>query len=165
MIHKYIGVLETDGKGKGLFVNAPILKGETVWSKEGLKSNHFSKKELETLDSLYARLAYWDGDYYTIDENDEGNYMNHSCDPNLWWKNDTLVALRDIMTGEEVTYDYATTDIYGINGKGEMVCLCGSVNCRKIVKPNDLLQKSLQLKYSGHWPSYINTWLKDVNKI
>ena len=37
-------------------------------------------------------------------------FQNHSCDPTTWWVDDiTLVARRDILPGEEITYDYGTT--------------------------------------------------------
>ena len=39
--------------------------------------------------------------------------MNHSCDPTCWFTDEdpeVMVACRDIQEGEEITYDYATSE-------------------------------------------------------
>lgn len=41
-----------------------------------------------------------------------GEFFNHCCNPNAWWKDDFhLVARRPIAAGEEISYDYCTEDI------------------------------------------------------
>jgi hypothetical protein len=68
-------------------------------------------------------------------------WFNHSCDPNtevmLEWDavKDTMaawwVALRDIPTGEEVTYDYAfVADV-------AEPCHCGAARCRGVIVDTD----------------------------
>jgi SET domain-containing protein len=60
--------------------------------------------------------------------------VNHSCDPNTGFlKNDpALYALRDILPGEELTWDYSTS----ISERGWCLdCLCGSTNCRRVILP------------------------------
>lgn len=87
--------------------------------------------------------------------------MNHSCDPNLWWGDDlTLIARRDIKPGEEITYDYATTDI---NPKTmpDVVCNCGSVECRKIVTYKDCLNLNWQKNYENHTSSWVKKFIKE----
>jgi hypothetical protein len=56
-----------------------------------------------------------------------------------------FVALREIATGEELTYDWATTDdaAYAIK------CRCGSPACRGIITGKDWQQKDLQRRYRG----------------
>lgn len=40
-------------------------------------------------------------------------FENHSCDPTTWFVDDiTMNARRDILPGEEITYDYSTTESY-----------------------------------------------------
>ena len=42
------------------------------------------------------------------DEASPADFMNHSCDPNVWMQDEvTLVARREIAADEEVTIDYA----------------------------------------------------------
>ncbi len=150
----------TENKGKGLFTNTPLKQGDFIWSEKDLVHKQYTKQELEKLDPDYAKLSYWDGTHFTIDVDDPGNYMNHSCNPNTWWSGNQLVAMRDIQKDEEITFDYATTDIYGINGKSEMPCTCGEEICRKIIRPDDLLTfPKLRKKYTGHLPDYTVKWI------
>jgi len=80
-------------------------------------------------------------------------YINHSCDPTAWWENyGTLTARRDINEGEEVAYDYSTSDIT-LNYK--MKCLCGSNSCRGLVTNKDYLNHDFQTKYANHLPSHV----------
>ena len=72
--------------------------------------------------------------------------MNHSCDPNCVYKFETIarksvVAVRDIETGEELTHDYTACSIdqFGGNYHWTLKCNCGSANCRKQVN-GDFLQ-------------------------
>jgi len=51
---------------------------------------------------------------------------NHSCEPTIGVQSQiVLVALRDIATGEELTYDWATTD----DDQGRTECPCGTATC------------------------------------
>lgn len=72
----------------------------------------------------------------TIDATEKGQisrFINHSCDPNCetqkWTVNGLIrvgfFAIRDIVAGEEITFDYQFIHF----GKGQK-CLCGSNNCR-----------------------------------
>ena len=58
--------------------------------------------------------------------------LNHSCDPNCFSRpvgqsRVVLSALRDILPGEELTYDYR------FSGDETLVCKCGSAKCRGTV--------------------------------
>jgi SET domain-containing protein len=83
----------------------------------------------------------------------EEECINHSCDPNLGFKGMIeLVALRDIGSGEQVTFDYAMcmTESYG-----DMECWCGSERCRGRFTGNDWKLPELQQRYRGHFQPYI----------
>lgn len=56
----------------------------------------------------------------------ESDYINHSCDPNCIMVNKILFAIKDIKTGEQITYDYSNF----IYDDWYMDCLCGSENCK-----------------------------------
>jgi len=88
-------------------------------------------------------------------QNDYVNYTNHSCDPTAWFQGEeVLVARRDINPGEEITFDYATSDTvvstFLVQG-----CLCGSAKCRKRISPWDYRLPSLQAEYGEHFMPYI----------
>lgn len=53
-------------------------------------------------------------------------YLNHHCAPNAWITDRALVALRDIASGEGVTFDYNTTEW---DMASPFECHCGSGEC------------------------------------
>jgi hypothetical protein len=61
------------------------------------------------------------------------DYVNHSCDPNTGFREDLLlVARRDILPDEEITWDYSTAidegDFAGFQ------CRCGAEHCCGLVQ-------------------------------
>ena len=83
--------------------------------------------------------------------------VNHSCNPSCGFNGQiSLVSMRDIFQGEEITYDYSMTDV-GSKEQGwvDMECLCGSKNCRKMITGNDWRLEELQQKYKGYFSRYI----------
>mgnify|MGYP001578012770 CR=1 FL=1 len=87
------------------------------------------------------------------------DYVNHSCDPNtgLVQKTLTLIALRDIKAGEEITWDYST---YILDDPWTIPCLCESPMCRKNIADWSSLPEDCQQRYIGHGivPDYIIAW-------
>ena len=65
-------------------------------------------------------------------------FVNHSCDPNCemqkWYVNGqyrmALFALKDIQSGDELTYDYNFSLFNPTEGQ---TCKCGSENCRGVI--------------------------------
>ena len=60
------------------------------------------------------------------------DYVNHSCNPNMRYDVTELAffAVRDISKGEELTYDYDTTEYDLVKSKESFTCKCGALNCR-----------------------------------
>jgi SET domain-containing protein len=62
-------------------------------------------------------------------------YMNHSCSGNVDFNEiGDFIAMRDIPSGEEITYDYGLGES---NPKFAMICNCGNSNCRHLITGND----------------------------
>jgi hypothetical protein len=65
-------------------------------------------------------------------------YLNHCCEPNGYMNTTELTfrALRDIPPGEEITFNYLTTE-------SEMAvpfnCICGSQNCFGLIQGRNFL--------------------------
>ena len=78
----------------------------------------------------------------------EQGCVNHACDPDLGWRGDALVTLRDVAAGEELLVDYAmsTTDPSWF-----LRCHCASYRCRQMVEGTDWRIPALRLRYAGHW--------------
>lgn len=94
---------------------------------------------------------------------EDGDYFNHSCDPNAGMQGHLLfVALRDIHPGEEITYDYVMTDADFEDYSFE--CHCGSPRCRKIVTTQDWQSPVLQQRYAGFFSHYVQTKIDRLRK-
>jgi hypothetical protein len=80
------------------------------------------------------------------------DFMNHSCDPNVWYQDDnTQVARRPIAAGEEICQDYAMDR----SGPMEFKCLCGTPACRGVIRKNDFALPEIRKRYGDHVRSLV----------
>ena len=127
--------------GKGVFAVQNIAEGETIieyvgevitW-KEALRRHPHDPK-----DPNHTFYFHVDEDR-VIDAKYGGNssrWINHSCDPNC--ESDEvdgrifIKALRNILAGEELNYDYGLIldEHYTRKLKAEYPCWCGARKCR-----------------------------------
>lgn len=111
-------------EGMGLFATEDIQQGELIcWPDE----TYFSCTSLEK--KQYPLAFRWGGnEYWQAADNSE--LMNHRCDPNcevdMSVTHPQWIARRAIPAGQELTYDYGTTEL----GLWKRKCLCGSDKCR-----------------------------------
>ncbi len=107
----------------------PIKKGEVIADIRG----EMKFKVNETIDDVFANPD-WVGveKNVWIDPEKPYKFLNHSCDANTGVSDRvTLVALRDISEGEEITIDYSTIEA---DSRWYMNCSCGAPNCRRTIK-------------------------------
>jgi len=94
-------------------------------------------------------------------------YINHACDPNTYVKTINgirkVLAMRDIKTGDEITYDYT---INGDNA-GTFECKCGAKNCRRIYTGSFFkLPRELQIKYLPYLDDwFVQEHLSEIEKL
>jgi len=178
-LNEKVEVREGGIHGYCWFAREKINAGEWLWKsrKMDMRFHLFVKitdyrSWDEKKQAKYDSLAYQvDDDTFcgynpempVVDSEIIDYYVNHSCDGNGWYEgDDLLVALRDIKSGEEITYDYALTenrpDWVLANGSR---CLCGTALCRKQVTGNDYKRKDLQERYGKHFMSHI---LKSIER-
>jgi uncharacterized protein len=82
-----------------------------------------------------------------------GDLINHSCEPTCGLRGSSiLVALRQIGDGDEITYEYATSDG---DPYDEFECLCGSPRCRGFVRGSDWKLPEIQERYRGWFSPYL----------
>jgi len=157
VLHQAIILKESSIQGKGLFATEDIQAGEITWRQDPNQPRY----HLDTIRSWpkekqekFFRLAYQVGEEWyhgPVDGSDfdPADFMNHSCDPNTWFIDDaTMVARRDIKKGEEITYDYSTSETAE---NFVLHCHCGAPDCRQVVRGSDYrMNKSLREKYGRH---------------
>ncbi len=141
-------------EGKGLFATSLIPEGEVVWK---IDEPTYTWAEIQQWPQekylRFEKYGFQCGvNRYSLPEGD-CREANHSCDPNTWWQgSDTLIARRDIPSGEEVTYDYASCDI---DLQFEIACRCGAANCRHVITNRDYLDPNWQQEYGEHLPPHM----------
>lgn len=146
-------------KEKGVFAKEKIKKGEIVAVAGGYIMTLDEVKQLPLV-LEYLSFQVEENLFIGIKNNKEmeDNWrFNHSCDANLGQRGQlSLVAIREIRKGEELTFDYATT-LFNIKGVPafEMKCECGLKNCRKIITDNDWKIPELQKKYKGYFQNFL----------
>lgn len=145
-------------QGRGVFASARIMKGEVIHVTAGRILTNAEYAELPKRYQGYCCdisdktvLCPLDFENPTIDW-----FINHSCNPNIGSAGDfyTLVAMRDIEPGEEITMDYAMVD-EDPDPRWNMDCYCGAPNCRKVITGNDWMLPELRERYRGYFQKNI----------
>lgn len=85
--------------------------------------------------------------------------QNHSCTPtSAPVGNDAVyIALRDLLPGDEVTYDYACTETPE-SSHMPFECRCGAAECRGTVTGRDCLDPALRARYEDCFSSTVRTF-------
>ena len=127
--------------GKGVFAKRKIPKGTRIIEYTGKR---YSREKLfveMTEGKISSTYIFGLNETTVIDGATEGNdarFINHSCGPNcesyIFDENVYIYAMRDIIRGEELTFDYQLTSAFSTLkntlDKNAYICKCGSVNCR-----------------------------------
>ena len=73
-------------------------------------------------------------------------YINHSCDPNVFFNTTTmqLMALKEIRSEEEMTFFYPSTEWEMIQ---PFSCYCGSQNCLRQIRGAAFLPRNIWKQY------------------
>lgn len=151
-------------RGFGIFAKDNINKGERVIAFGGYV---MTAKQFNALNEKLQSYPFQiDDDLYfglsKISEIEKADYLNHSCNPTCGFGGEiTVVAMRDIKRGEEITIDYAMC--LSMKDVVPMKCVCGSKLCRKIITTNDWKRKDLQKRYVGFFEPFLAKKIK--NKI
>lgn len=138
--------------GFGSFAREAIYAGEllTVWGGQVLPEEAFIQLS-DHIRSISIQVE--DGLFLVPMRPEEADYFNHSCDPNAGLQgNNSLIAMRDILPGEEICFDYAMSDSTPYD---EFICGCGAPNCRGTVTGNDWQIVELWDQYRGYFSPYL----------
>lgn len=113
-------------KGLGVFATRRFVHGETVIA--GKAIGYPSERTRMSVQLDWGRHVEMDA---------PATMLNHSCTPNLGvrenqWCAYDFVALRDILAGEELAFDYAMTEHSLV---AALPCWCESEACRGEILP------------------------------
>lgn len=120
-----VGVAQAMGEFSVLAA-VPIQTGEVVFRIEGLQVEVPSRFSVQVDERFHIDLAHGASEAEIILHH-PWRFMNHSCDPSARIVSREVLALRPILPGDEITFDYDTTEM-------EMAepfdCRCGAAACR-----------------------------------
>jgi len=144
-------VVRNGTHGRGVFTEEPISDGTRI-----IRFSGPFLRYAETSPTTYALQI--GPDLYIGASGGPDDYINHSCEPNAGLRiagtTVDLYAIRDIATGEELSFDYSTTldeDDF------TMSCQCCTPSCRGTIRdgkylPYDVWQRYVAL---GIVPEYV----------
>ncbi len=153
--------------GDGMFARQPIQKGEVVVIVGGAVMTDSEFAAFQATHSFYNFIQI-DKNLYLVEDPEItqslNGSMNHSCDSNTWMEDEvTLVARRDIETGEEATVDYALFTTQS-NWMLDNRCHCGSSNCRRVITGDDWRREDVQERYRDHFSPFINRRIENLSR-
>lgn len=134
-----VGVFRSPIHGRGLFGKRNIDAGEMIieYAGEIIRSQLCDKREKYYESKGIGCYMFRIDDFDVVDATTRGNaarFINHCCEPNCYSKviqiekrkHIVIFALRSIMQGEELTYDYKfpIEDV-------KIPCLCQARKCRR----------------------------------
>ena len=154
-VHPNIAVKDTGVIGLGLVALDFIPRGTTVILFGG---KLMTWREITQLPEDMWDIPFQVSDdvFFGIAKRSEvgiGERINHSCDPNAGFVSEMrLVAIKDILPGDDVVMDYATCS--SMNGY-RLVCKCSSHKCRKVITGDDWRLPELRERLAGYFQPYL----------
>ncbi|MGE3332592.1 MAG: SET domain-containing protein [Rhodospirillaceae bacterium] len=142
-----------DKQGRGVFAVEPMCKGELVAVWGGRIVTQAVAEALPPEIRRYVVQVEDEQFLAPVEPIDAAELINHCCQPNCGLSGQiALVALRPIRVGEEITFDYGTTD------SSEFLSFsvsCGKSPCRKRLRPDDWQRPDVQEVNRGHFSPYL----------
>ncbi|MCC5647510.1 SET domain-containing protein [Nostoc sp. CHAB 5824] len=143
--------IQETAKGRGVFAKKRFAPGETVVV--GIQIEAVPERTIYSVQMDFNLHVHLD---------EPAILTNHSCDPNTGVRNNQfggydLVALGDIEVGEEITWDYETTEYESI---AVSRCLCKSLFCREKTLGFKFREQMLRGRYGEYIADYLKTQSK-----
>lgn len=139
--------------GRGVFLTKSVKKNHSV---SRLRGRIRTKENLSLEDSLANPDWVGISKNRWIDPIPPYKYINHSCDPSTGIKGTvTLVALRNLKSGDEITIDYSAVEA---DPRWYMKCSCKAKGCRKVIRSIQFLP---QENFKRYLP-FVSTYFKKL---
>jgi SET domain-containing protein len=142
--------------GRGLFAVDDIAVGETIAEFDGEIYTAKLASLLPNDPPLYVQdhaVQFSDTQYRY---SKYGVLIDHSCDPNCGINGKgadfRMVAMKPILKGQELSYDYEMTEDSDWRMED---CACGTPICRKVISAYRNMPMETRKKYKGYVASYL----------
>lgn len=148
--YKHVYLAPTPFCGTGMFTARLMLAGSIVLSVHDQSYIAGAKPYAQMMREgfTYSDIFQIDHDLFIPPYGGLDDFTNHSCDPSCGLRVHSagfdMIALRDLVAGDELTYDYST---HQEHPEGEIICLCGAASCRGVVRSFSTLPPTLRRRY------------------
>jgi len=146
----------------GMFASQSIPEGAIVVRIGGAVMTEEEFRAYTSTVSRYNAVQIGE-ETHLVDVPTASGGMNHSCDANLWMRDEAaVVARRDIASGEELTQEYAlytTSPTWTIKP-----CRCGAPVCRQVITGNDWQRSDVQERYRDHFSPFLNERIRRLRE-
>ena len=105
-----IAVVHAEGHFR-VVATAPFAPGEPVLEIEGAEIARPSRWSIQVDEDVHLEVPRDTTDLHAVFARQPWRFLNHSCAPNAAVRGRTLVAVRAVARGEEITFDYNTTEL------------------------------------------------------
>lgn len=136
-----------DSMGRSVWAREDISQGEIITEFRGHFYSAEKLSDIPNSSPVYARdhVVQVGETEYLHGKNGLAECINHSCSPNCGIKDSvTIVAMRDIKKGEQITWDYEMTEDSDWCMEN---CQCGSPECRGTIRGYSFLSQEKREKY------------------
>lgn len=145
-----VGVLVEDEQRR-LIAIRDIRAGETIFTLVGRETRVATRYSIQVGPEMHL-----DSDDLATDAERVNDrywmYLNHSCEPSAWVKGLSIIALKDIASGDGVTFDYNTTEW---DMASPFNCGCGTASCVGTVQGYKHLSPAAQARLLGYLAEYL----------
>lgn len=137
--------------GAALIAIRDLAPGASILSVEGRLQSHPTRYSIQLDDGTHIEAEIGLSES-AMRVRHPWRYLNHSCDPNARIAGRTVVALRAIRSGEQITFDYTTTEA---SMAEPFECQCGAGNCLGLVRGFSHLTPAQQADRAGRLAPHI----------
>lgn len=120
-----MGVAQAAGIAR-VVAQVSIAAGDVVLHIEGLLQDHPTRYSVQVEEGMHVDVPPEHRGVAAADTGYPWQFLNHSCDPNARIVGRTVLAVRPITPGEEITFNYNTTEYLMAC---PFSCWCGAPNC------------------------------------
>lgn len=168
-IHSYLSpkCIKKSSKihNSGIFAKSNVKKGEllSIWGGYIITLPELKKLPKSILDYSYPVQIFEDIYLGPIKKKDldDGEMFNHSCDPNAGVRGQiVLVARKNIKKGEEIFFDYETTDTQNL----KFICHCGAKKCRGKIDGSSWKNPEFQKANKNYFSLYLEEKIRKLNR-
>jgi SET domain-containing protein len=131
--------------GVAVFATRDIARGDHILAIDGVLRREATRYSIQLDHGMHIEPECDRGEEFVRSAR-RWKYLNHSCDPNARIDGRTLVAIRPILRGEQVTFDYTTTEAEMAE---PFACACGAAGCLGTVRGFVHLDPSQRAARSG----------------